>query len=509
MTASVGLLDFFILEASDYVEHLDGLVASAGAAGPDADAFTKLARALRGSATMARVAGIAELAGTLERAGRAMREGSLPWQPALASAVVAAIDDLKILIRGVRTWGAAEDQRARTRVDELLRLAPQATRGFTATPTPTTAGGALFFAMETQEIATAVERLLSAPADVEALDALLRRVRAIRGVAAIRDLPPLPEVMEGVERAAKPLELGSGPLGREQFELLTAAMVLLRRASASITRGGRPEVAGAELQRFTAAVAALDAIAGNADFIVPIASLFFDDGGPTLVEAAPNPPTTPAERFRLEVVSQAEHLRRLAHDARLAHDPASRDRLARELRGALRALQAAAESFGEHDVAVYVAGTADAVAAFDAAALGALDEVAALLANPATHRDQLLGRLGQLAGRPAPAGGARGASGALSSGTPGRTRTPTGKALQALLDSGIESIGRLAERPLSQPVPIVDESVVPIETLLYRGHAALERAVEIRDALRQLGGTPSPEALGELFDLLDLAQTVE
>jgi hypothetical protein len=46
---------------------------------------------------------------------------------------------------------------------------------------------------------------------------------------------------------------------------------------------------------------------------------------------------------------------------------------------------------------------------------------------------------------------------------------------------------------------------VPIETLLYRRPAALARAREIRDQLRRIGGPQLPDALVELFDLLDLA----
>ena len=47
---------------------------------------------------------------------------------------------------------------------------------------------------------------------------------------------------------------------------------------------------------------------------------------------------------------------------------------------------------------------------------------------------------------------------------------------------------------------------MPIESLLYRGRAALDRAVEIRDAMRRAGPPTDPDALEELFDLLELAR---
>jgi len=55
-------------------------------------------------------------------------------------------------------------------------------------------------------------------------------------------------------------------------------------------------------------------------------------------------------------------------------------------------------------------------------------------------------------------------------------------------------------------VPIPEDNVVPIDTLLYRGRAALDRAVEIRDELRRRGASSDQAALDELFDLLDLAR---
>src|SRR5215213_2905158 len=110
MSTQAGLLDFFILEASDYIEQLDGLVARAGGGQPDADSFTRSARSLRGSATMAKLSGIAEVSTALERMGRSLRDGSLKWDAGLQGAAVAAIDDLKLLLRSVRTWGEEENR---------------------------------------------------------------------------------------------------------------------------------------------------------------------------------------------------------------------------------------------------------------------------------------------------------------------------------------------------------------------------------------------------------------
>jgi hypothetical protein len=78
----------------------------------------------------------------------------------------------------------------------------------------------------------------------------------------------------------------------------------------------------------------------------------------------------------------------------------------------------------------------------------------------------------------------------------------------ALIDSGIAALDTIGDAPLLPPAPIAEKQgpLVPIESLLYRGRAALDRAVELRDRIRRRGASPDPDALEELFDLLELAR---
>jgi hypothetical protein len=78
-------------------------------------------------------------------------------------------------------------------------------------------------------------------------------------------------------------------------------------------------------------------------------------------------------------------------------------------------------------------------------------------------------------------------------------------ALSDLLDRGIRTLDTLPKTPLSNPVAIPEQPPVPIDVLLYRGRAAIERAREIRDEARRSGAPLSPDRLAELFDLIDLA----
>lgn len=106
-----------------------------------------------------------------------------------------------------------------------------------------------------------------------------------------------------------------------------------------------------------------------------------------------------------------------------------------------------------------------------------------------------------------------------------RTRppSPTGPALQSALAEGIAKLSQLAEEPLTEaavaPRPEITtptvrvtadgDGVVPIESLLYRGPAALDRARSLRRTLRAAppGSATAREVLDELFDLMDLATT--
>jgi len=94
----------------------------------------------------------------------------------------------------------------------------------------------------------------------------------------------------------------------------------------------------------------------------------------------------------------------------------------------------------------------------------------------------------------------------VRSGTPaaGAVRhTPArGRELQDLLGTSIAQLGAVSGGTRKTPTPA---PVVAIETLLYSGRAALERALELRAATRSTGQALSPEEIEELLDLIALA----
>ena len=549
MTAPAGFLDFFVLEAGEYIEQLDALLLAAGTGSPDLDALQRAARALRGSATMARLPAFADMAAGIERVGHGLRSGATRWEPALVGALVATVDDCKLLLRNVRAWGPADDARSGARVDELSRYAPARVATPVGSQPAASDGG--FLTTEVANIGAGAELLATRPSDRDAAANVLRRVRAMRGIAGVKDHPSLADVLEATEYAAHPLERGEAQISPERLAVLGAAATVLRGIAAAMRAGTSLDPASPELARFAAALDAMQERETEQERVVPISELFYQDAGPTVVQPAANPPTSPAERFRLEVVSQGEHLRRLVADARGARDDLARDSVRRALRQALRGLRQAAESYGERDVAEFVASHNDDVVRLDARALDSLDEIAAMLAQPATSPASLVARLRALQEKPAPPQPAparpvaappapapptpeppapssqvmtpvQGSTVAPPSAEPQERDRPAAAAVAqlaaagttsakreqgSLLDAGIARLGALKSAPLVAPAPLPEQPAVPIDVLLYRGRAAIERCREIRDQVRSAGGPVDAETLGELFDLLDLALT--
>lgn len=484
-------LEFFVIEASEYVEQIDGLLLRATADGPEPDALQRLARALRGSATMAKLTTFAELAAAVESVGRALRQRAVPWDAAIKAALVAAVDDLKLLIRAARTWSPAQDDTAMRRVKELS--------AYTTPASPRTPSGAVtnsaFFAMEMSNIAAGLELLATRPDDQGGAVNVLRSVRALRGVVGVRDVRSLSDVLEGAENAVRPLENGE-PLGPDRVAVLRVAAELLRAVAAAIGAGQSVRESAPEFQRFAAAVETLRGHEETESRVIAIADLFYSDAGPHIVSTAPNPPTTAAQRFRMEVVSLGEHVLRLVSDARAAADEALRESARRELGRVLRAIRTTAASFAEHTIAAAAETHLSRAERLDAAVLDALSSFASTI----SPRDVAPTPSAVPTGRQ-PSSASPAASHARVFPVPAAAN----RAEPSTLDGAIDFFDSMARERFAEPVQRSDD-VVPVDALVYRGRAALDRAIELKDWLKKAGGAPSEEVLEELYDLLDLAR---
>jgi chemotaxis protein histidine kinase CheA len=568
--AASGYLEFFVLEAGEYIEQLDRLLSQAASTGtPEAGAVQRMARALRGTATMAKLPAFAAVASGLERVGRALQQGTLRWDPALSGALVAAIDDLKILTRAARAWSPLDEQRAAARTAELARFAPVIQTTPAANESAATPGS--YLSSEASNVAAGLELLAARSGDADTAANVLRRVRALRGIAGVKEVAPLADALEATEDAARGLELGE-ELSAEGRQLLEASGAYLRTLARAMRGEGEGDINAPSSARdaFQAALENWSNRAAQTAQVVPIGLLFYEDTS-GLVEPSPNPPTSSSERFRIELVSLGEHLRQVVAAARTAHDTGTSGRVRRDLKRAVRDAQSTAQSFGETDIAAFIETHVDSADHLDFLGLSALDDLATSLADAGAGGARLRARAQELAERgdlatsiatglggevpaaeattPSPALTPRAWS-PLAIATPvytpsisaidqplaaaARTPVPPTPALAEsvtanapahvpspaaavpthaldsqsanLIESSIAALEALNERPFFEPTPLPEDMLVPIDTLMYRGRAALDRAIELRDEIRKKEGGPSREVLNELFDLLELAR---
>lgn len=88
-----------------------------------------------------------------------------------------------------------------------------------------------------------------------------------------------------------------------------------------------------------------------------------------------------------------------------------------------------------------------------------------------------------------------------SSYTPAR-----GQELLSLLNTSIVKLGAVSGESVRK-TPVRMPRPVEIDTLLYRGRSALDRALEVREEIVASGSHTPPEKIEELLDLVALAAT--
>jgi hypothetical protein len=576
MADSIGLTDFFAMEAADYLERLDGLISKATF---DVEEFLRVSRALRGSALMANQQIIAGAAAGFEQVAKAIREGRQQWDARTKQTVVRAVDDFKVLVRRLREWTSADDEKVRAIGASLEEAAGSPAPA--AKPSPPQAADARARALIAQQGSTLAAALEAAAKSVSAdpratagLKAVLQVTQPLRGIASLADYPPLPDILDALERTIG--EAQRQPRPPEQLAAaLRAAAAAVSRAAREIAAGGQTDPEAPELAHL---VSQLGAVLGIDRSVLPIEALFYDDQGPHTVEPgiAPMTPTPPGG---LQLVPHGEYLLQAADGIERSRSVAERELRAQGLLGTFRTLAAGGDGplaeaaaalgrAGRDAVAYGLAGeqTAEFVAhlrragnALAQAGRFADPGVAAELNAVTAALRQAVSRALSVAPAPAaipieqlapsvePAGAEVGAAAATDGEPPdlaGSYRryerlvaafgldNPSVDTLLAgspVLPTAAPQPPMPASRPaaaearrppapppagvhLAPTAPAAPGPEVPIETLLYDGPAALERALALRNEVRRAleGTTPDTEAiralLEEVFDLVQLGQ---
>jgi hypothetical protein len=550
MPEQMGLLEFFAMEASDYLERLDAVVSKGD--GPDRDEFVRLARALRGSALMANQQAFAGAAGGLERLARVVRDRSRPWDAATKQAAVRAVDDLKVLVRKVRSWTDVDTASAQRLAEGLQSLVGGGPGPRVSGPTPARApavGERAFIAQQGASLASALEQAASAleqnPLAHNSLQAILRTMHPLRGIASLADHPPLPDLLDGVDRAVSELARHKEPVAGAADVFRTAARAV-STAAREIATSGKANADAPEAAEFARGLGRLLELDRD---VVPIESLFYADAGPHVVQEGA-PPSRPGKLGNLELVSHGEYLRQAADALERAASSVQRELRAHALVGTFRSLGSAGGGPLGSALQGFAQLARDAVASGNAVRdpqgfAHWVREAGFVLSRAATDAEQALVR--QLDGVtegmrrggggpavPTPAAPRRPAE---PQAAPHRPTAPSAADWRQAAVAAQEVVGGLglaasyekyeqlagppaavAPAPAPAPAPTAagaaaagaPQDVVPITQLCYSGDAAIERALSLRDRVRAALADATPDGaafndlIEEIFDLVQL-----
>ena len=423
MSERMGLTEFFAMEAAEYLERLDALVSPQDP--PNAGEVVRIARALRGSALMAKQQAIAGTTAALENLARAVDEGRRPWDAQVRQLMVRTVDDLKIFVRGIGTWSDEDESKANALSEELDTLAG---RSSAAHRTPVDhqldAGTRAFIGREGAAVASALDHaaksLQQNPLAHDPLQRALALMQPLRGLASLKELPPLPDILDGVEQAVVELSRRQDP-HPDAALLFNAAAKALSRAAQEAATVGEPDPDAPEANDFATR---LGNVLGLDVDVVPIESLFYDDNGPHIVKEGTKP-IRPAELGRLEMVSHGEHLQEAAADLERAGSATLRSLRAQALAGTFRGLSGAGGSELHETIARFAYAASDALGRGAASAqteefvAGLRNASAVLIASSRGDEPKLTGDVVQLVHR---FQGMRGTSGEIEA--PEATHAP-------------------------------------------------------------------------------------
>jgi chemotaxis protein histidine kinase CheA len=534
----LGMSDFFALEAGEYLERLDGLLAAGDS--PNADELVRLARALRGSALMANHHAIARTAAALESLARAVREGRRAWDPQTKQLAVRGVDDLKIFVRRAPAWSDADTAKAEALSQELEQLAGRPSAQVRAAEAlGLDAGARAFVAREGAAIASALDRAAQAlranPLASDPLQHVLRALQPLRGLAAVNDLPPLPDLLEGLERAIAELSRAGIDPPANLSELFQAGATAIARAAREVAERGRPDPEGPDFRQFATQLVRF--MESEPD-VVSIGTLYYNDSGPHIVSRG-IPAARPSTLGRLELVSHGDHLRQAADSLERAPSATQRELRAHTLGTTFRALANAGGGALADRVAQFAIAAREAVASgvavtSPAAIAAELRRAGDVLARSGGGDEEALAaeldaitaairavKPGAPAPLPRPVASPPAPPAAPPQPPAPRADEPVPEtadlvgswtAYQRLSGGGISaaSLDELLAGPGTTAPPVSpstgpEPGVVDVRSLLYRGDRALARAQELRAAARQATGDSLRALVDEVCDLVALA----
>ena len=328
-----------------------------------------------------------------------------------------------------------------------------------------------FFQKEAIEYLDRLDQLLiqSPSASPDAV-AFLTHARALRGSATMTRLDGLPELASTIERIATGLRDNELRWDERLHFAVHGALVELRALVGHAHAWGDAEQRRSRTQSVALASVAAGYLATSAppaspaSQVIPISRFFPEDGLPAILQRNPEPPITLAQRFRNDIAAAADGVAREGQALATSAAGPSQLALSDGLRRGLLGLSDVAESYGAASISTLATKLARAPLA-NTSERAAVQGFAHLLMD------------------------------------------------RELSDGELAAKVKAASIAWSGAPPADAPQIVPIESLLFRGHSAITRARRVRDELKVLWNRgslaePSAHALfEELSDLLDLAVT--
>jgi hypothetical protein len=211
---------------------------------------------------------------------------------------------------------------------------------------------------------------------VSSLDAVLRATQPLRGIASLSDLPPLPDLLDGIERAVQEMMRRTEPMPNPG-DVFDAAAKAISRVSREIATAGHADPDAPEAGEFARRLGGLLEMGPD---IIPIEALYHADGGTHVVSegAAPTLGEAPGQ---LEMVSLGEYLKQAAEDLAGARSNPQRQLRAHGLAPSLRTLEGAGRGTAKLAHALRNAIGGGAAVANTTALAAALREAGAILSG--------------------------------------------------------------------------------------------------------------------------------
>jgi len=245
--------EYFEAESATCLTRLERLIGERDAADPQE--LYRLARALRGTAQMAREDRVYRAAVALEGAARAVARGSLRWEEDARQRVAATLRDLHDLVAATSTPRAQEASVAAV-LERWLQIGvdlPDRELGRTISDTPapddahaTDAEDSFlrFAAAEVASIASilsqSVDALVRDPVDRAPLKAVLRRQRPLLGAARLDEIGVVAETLRAVEDLSRVIARLDVAVKDEWLDIFRCAREIMRAASDALDGGELP-----------------------------------------------------------------------------------------------------------------------------------------------------------------------------------------------------------------------------------------------------------------------------